>query len=56
MIEAELSNWNSFIQCEFTNFNNKLNSLILIKLGFLRVAFSGGAQFDPSFLFQQELI
>ena len=56
MIEAELSNLNSFIQCELTNLNNKLNSLILIRLGFLRVPFSGSAQFDPSFLFQQELI
>ena len=31
-------------------------SLTLIRLGFLKVAFPGGGQFDPPFIFQEELI
>ena len=33
-----------------------MKPLTLIKVGFLKVVFSGGCQFDPLFIFQVELI
>ena len=33
-----------------------LETLTLIRLGFLRVVFSGGGQSEPPFIFQEELI
>ena len=35
---------------------NFVAPLTLIRLGFLKVVFPGGCQFDPPFIFQEELI
>ena len=36
-------------------FRQFMKPLTLIKVGFLKVVFHGGRQFDPLFIFQEEL-
>ena len=52
----------STVRLKYVKIKNKIRMrevwpfLTPIRLGFLRVIFSGGFQFDPPFIFQEELI